>query len=106
AAAATDVEDALVRLRIGARDQLLRDRRQHDVLHGLPVGPVPPGHAVPERDLVGVTVVTFGGTHHAQFDVVPVLVFLAGAFASGFGALSLRTLPQGSTAFCAEIFPS
>ena len=40
AAAATDVENALPCLRISARDQLLGDRRQHDVLHRLPVGPV------------------------------------------------------------------
>src|SRR5262249_31750001 len=107
ARAAADVEDALTCLRVDARDQLFGDRRQQDVLHGLAVGPVPAGDTVPECDLIGVAVMPRRPPRRRQFEVVPVvLVFLAGALASGFCELSLRTLPQGSIGFCSGMLRS
>jgi hypothetical protein len=107
AAAAADVENALAGLCIDARDQFLGDGCEHNVLHGLTLGPVPAGHAVPECDLVGVAIMGLRETHSAQLPLEPVVLvfFAAGALLSCFGA-SPRTLPQGSTAFCAGILPS
>ena len=106
ARAAADVEDALTGLRADARNQQFRDRRKQGVLHGLPVGPVPASGAVPECDLIGVAIMAGWRTDGAQFELVPDLVFLEGALASGFAAASLRTAPQGSTGFCSGILPS
>ena len=51
---------------LGAIDQEIGDRRQHDVLHLLAIGPMLAARPVPVRNLVGVLIVPGRGIHLVQ----------------------------------------
>ena len=57
AAAATDIDDAFPCAGACPIDQNLGDRRKHDILGLLPVGPVLTARPVPVGDLFGVPIV-------------------------------------------------
>ena len=81
AAAATDIDNPLACFGLGAIDQDIGDRRQHDVLRLLPIGPALAARSVPVRDLVGVQIVAYGRFHHALI-----------RRAAGFGSLRRSSL--------------
>jgi hypothetical protein len=61
--AATNIDNPLARFWLGAVDQDVSDRRQHDVLALLPVGPALAARPVPVGDLIGVLIVAYREIH-------------------------------------------
>src|SRR6478735_1605780 len=80
-ATATDIDNPLGRLCAGAINQDVGDRRKHDVLRMLAIGPALAARPVPVCNLVGVLLVAYRWFHHRLIRRAP-----------GFGPLRWRNL--------------
>ena len=69
--AATDIDNAFTRFDPGAIDQDIGDRRQHNILGRLPVGPALAARSVPVGNLIGVLVVAYWCVHGSKLSVGP-----------------------------------